>query len=71
MESSTESTAGLRRRPMQRRSAERYERSAQRLSGVFPNFREEVFEGVHHLHTSHQAEPARVAALLLELWGVA
>jgi hypothetical protein len=35
---------------------------------VFPDFREVVFEGVHHLNTSHQAEPARVAELLTELW---
>jgi pimeloyl-ACP methyl ester carboxylesterase len=49
-------------------SAERYERSAQRLARIFPNLREVVFDGVHHLNTSHQAEPARVAALLTELW---
>jgi pimeloyl-ACP methyl ester carboxylesterase len=49
-------------------SAERYERSAQRLAQIFPNFREVVFEGLHHLNTSHQAEPARVAALLRDLW---
>lgn len=49
-------------------SAERYERSAARLAGLFPRFREEVFEGLFHLHTSHQAEPARVAALLADLW---
>jgi pimeloyl-ACP methyl ester carboxylesterase len=49
-------------------SAERYERSAQRLAEIFPNLRAVVFEGIHHLNTSHQAEPARVAALLTELW---
>jgi pimeloyl-ACP methyl ester carboxylesterase len=49
-------------------SADRYERSSMRLSEVFPDFREVVFEGLHHLNTSNQAEPARVAALLLELW---
>jgi pimeloyl-ACP methyl ester carboxylesterase len=50
-------------------SAPRYARSAQRLAAVFPDYREVVFEGVHHLNTSHQAEPARVAELLTELWG--
>ncbi len=49
-------------------SAERYERSAKRLAQIFPDFREVVFEGVHHLNTSNQAEPARVAALLADLW---
>jgi hypothetical protein len=49
-------------------SVERYERSARRLAQLFPDFREVVFEGLHHLNTSNQAEPARVAALLLELW---
>lgn len=49
-------------------SADRYERSSQRLARIFPNYREVVFEGLHHLNTSNQAEPARVAALLLDLW---
>ena len=49
-------------------SAPRYERSAARLSSVFPDFTEVAFEGIHHMHTSHQAEPARVASLLRELW---
>jgi pimeloyl-ACP methyl ester carboxylesterase len=49
-------------------SAERYERSGKRLAAIFPDFREVVFDGIHHLNTSHQAEPARVAGLLLELW---
>jgi pimeloyl-ACP methyl ester carboxylesterase len=49
-------------------SAERYERSGQRLAAIFPDFREVVFDGLHHLNTSHQAEPARVAGLLLDLW---
>ena len=49
-------------------SADRYERSSQRLARIFPNFREVVFEGLHHLNTSNQAEPARVAALLRNLW---
>ena len=28
----------------------------------------ERYEGLHHLHTSHQAEPERVARRLLEIW---
>ena len=49
-------------------SADRYERSANRLAAIFPDFREIVFDGLHHLNTSHQAEPARVAGVLLDLW---
>jgi pimeloyl-ACP methyl ester carboxylesterase len=52
-------------------SAERYERSARRLAQIFPDFREVVFDGLHHLNTSNQAEPERVAALLLDLWSAA
>lgn len=40
-----------------------------RLSKTFPDFTAERYEGVHHLRTSHQAEPERVARRLLELWG--
>jgi hypothetical protein len=50
-------------------SADRYQRSATRLAEILPDFREIVFDGLHHLNTSHQAEPARVAGLLLDLWG--
>ena len=39
-----------------------------RLAGLFPDFTGEVFEGLHHLNTSHQAEPDRVAATLKEFW---
>lgn len=49
----------------------RYANSAVRLSQLFPGFREEVFEGLHHFNTSHQAEPERVAALLRHLWSEA
>jgi pimeloyl-ACP methyl ester carboxylesterase len=49
-------------------SAERYQRSAKRLGQLFPDYREVVFEGLHHLNTSNQAEPARVAELLEDLW---
>jgi hypothetical protein len=49
-------------------SADRYERSARRLAGIFADFREVVFEGLHHLNTSNTAEPARVAELLVDMW---
>ena len=49
-------------------SAERYARSAKRLARIFPHVREVVFDGLHHLNTSHQAKPARVVALLADLW---
>jgi len=39
-----------------------------RLAGLFPDFRSELFEGLHHLNTSHQAEPARTADLLRAHW---
>lgn len=39
-----------------------------RLEAVFPDFTAVRFDGLHHLNTSHQAEPARVASLLRELW---
>jgi citrate synthase len=40
----------------------------ERLAGVFPDFRPELYEGIHHLQTSHQREPERVAAALRRLW---
>jgi pimeloyl-ACP methyl ester carboxylesterase len=39
-----------------------------RLQHLFPDFTAEVYEGLHHLNTSHQAEPARVASALRALW---
>ena len=39
-----------------------------RLSKLFPNFASEMFEGLHHLNTSHTAEPKRVADRLTALW---
>lgn len=39
-----------------------------RLSTLFRNFRSEEFAGLHHLNTSHAAEPQRVASRLRELW---
>lgn len=49
-------------------SAKRYACSAARLGAVFQDFEEVVFDRLHHLNTSHQAEPARVALLLRALW---
>jgi pimeloyl-ACP methyl ester carboxylesterase len=46
------------------RTHRRWELMQARLSGLFPDFTGEVFEGLHHLNTSHQAEPDRVAATL-------
>ncbi|HEY6957660.1 MAG TPA: alpha/beta hydrolase [Candidatus Limnocylindria bacterium] len=48
----------------------RWERMRRRLAGSFADFRAERFAGLHHLNTSHQAEPARVAALLRAHWSV-
>jgi pimeloyl-ACP methyl ester carboxylesterase len=39
-----------------------------RLRSRFPNFTVEEYEGLHHLNTSHAAEPARVAASLRRVW---
>jgi pimeloyl-ACP methyl ester carboxylesterase len=39
-----------------------------RLASRFPAFSSERFDGLHHLNTSHQAEPKRTAALLRALW---
>ena len=39
-----------------------------RLGALFPDFTAYRFEGLHHLNTSHQAEPGRVAELLGDLW---
>lgn len=39
-----------------------------RLSAVFSHFTAELYEGASHLNTSHQREPARVAAALQHLW---
>ncbi len=39
-----------------------------RLATVFRDFRAERYEGLHHMNTSHLAEPARVAAALRRMW---
>ncbi len=40
-----------------------------RLAASLPDFSTELFEGLHHLNTSHQAQPERTATLLEALWG--
>ena len=40
----------------------------ERLAGLFPDFTAERYEGLHHLNTSHQAEPVRVADALRGHW---
>ncbi|MGH3016615.1 MAG: alpha/beta fold hydrolase [Gaiellaceae bacterium] len=39
-----------------------------RLARRFPDYSSELFDGLHHLNTSHQAEPERTAALLRAFW---
>lgn len=41
---------------------------AKRLGMLFPDFTTVRFDGLHHLNTSHQAEPDRVVELLEALW---
>ena len=38
------------------------------LAGLFPLLTAELYAGLHHLRTSHQAHPARVAAALRRHW---
>jgi pimeloyl-ACP methyl ester carboxylesterase len=40
-----------------------------RLAALFTDFTAEEYVGVHHLTTSHQSDPARVATALRRLWG--
>jgi pimeloyl-ACP methyl ester carboxylesterase len=39
-----------------------------RFASVFPDFTPDLYEGAHHLDTSHTREPARVASALRWLW---
>jgi pimeloyl-ACP methyl ester carboxylesterase len=41
-----------------------------RLSAAFSSFTSEEYKGLHHLNTSHAAEPARVAATLRRVWSL-
>jgi len=49
----------------------RWKLMADRLAGRFRDIEVERYEGLHHLNTSHAAEPERVAAALQRLWGCA
>ena len=49
-------------------SSLRWEQMSARVSSWFPRCRVDRYDGLHHLNTSHQAEPARVAHALHELW---
>ena len=39
-----------------------------RLAALFADFTAEEYVGIHHLKTSHQSDPARVAEVLRRLW---
>ena len=45
-----------------------FEQIAVRLSGVFPDFRVEVFEDRHHFDPPHRIEPERLGLSLRALW---
>ena len=45
-----------------------YQRMADRLATVFPDFTVEIYTDRHHFDPPHRAEPARVAAALQALW---
>jgi hypothetical protein len=46
----------------------RWSAMRERFAGIFPDFSAELYEGFHHLETSHQRAPARVASALRRLW---
>lgn len=46
----------------------RWNTMRQRLEKLFPDFTACCFDGLHHLNTSHQAEPERVAGILDNYW---
>ncbi|MDQ6730355.1 MAG: alpha/beta hydrolase [Actinomycetota bacterium] len=45
-----------------------YERMAERLATIFPDFTVEVYDDRHHFDPPHRAEPERVATALKGLW---
>ena len=49
-------------------SSQIYGDTRARLEALLPRFTAEVYEGAHHLRTSHQVDPARVAMELRRLW---
>jgi len=50
------------------RTHPRWKAMQERLASAFPDFTSETFDGLHHLNTAHQSEPARVAAILSPFW---
>jgi hypothetical protein len=50
------------------RTHPRWTAMRQRLADLFPDFTSDVYDGLHHLNTSHQAQPERVATALRGLW---
>jgi hypothetical protein len=50
------------------RSHPRWRAMRDRLATLFPDFRDELYVGLHHLNTSHQAMPDRVARSLERVW---
>jgi hypothetical protein len=48
---------------------DQYGEIAKRLSGVFPDFKLEIFEERHHFDPPHRIEPERLANSLKTLWG--
>jgi pimeloyl-ACP methyl ester carboxylesterase len=48
---------------------DQYWEIAKRLSGVFPDFKLEIFEERHHFDPPHRIEPERLANSLKTLWG--
>ena len=53
------------------RSHPRWTAMSDRLARRFVHFTAERYDGLHHLNTSHQAQPDRVAAALEALWATA
>ena len=49
-------------------SSDRWEEMARRAAATFRTCTVECYDGIHHLHTSHQAQPTRVAEALQSLW---
>jgi pimeloyl-ACP methyl ester carboxylesterase len=49
-------------------SNQRWEAMAERLAGLFSGCVVERYAGCHHLRSSHQVEPARVATALSAMW---
>jgi pimeloyl-ACP methyl ester carboxylesterase len=45
-----------------------FERRANTLAGLFPDFQLEVFEGRSHFDPPHRTEPERIAKALRKLW---